>query len=179
MLEQEFKYDLINRPNDLLYWIDYIEPDRLHDLSVENIGTKIYSYQKEKINRLYNSDIPDLVLIDRTFADVSQAYLIAKCEEIGQPYSRVSHNVYSNLSVGTVGYTAQETARDFLYQYTDYMSSISLTSVPIYYLDVNARITVNDKSSGIYGDYIINSINLPLDAKNTMTISASRALERV
>lgn len=177
--EKEFKADISTRPNDLTYWFDYLVPERLHDLSVDTIGTKVYSYQKDKINRLYDSDIPDVVMIDSTFADAAQAYLISKCEEIGQPYSRVPHSVYSNIAVGTVGYTAQETMRDLLYQYTDYMSTISLTSIPIYYLDVNSRITVQDKSSGIYGDYIINSINLPLDAKNTMIISASRALERV
>ena len=49
----------------------------------------------------------------------------------------------------------------------------------IYYLDVNSRITVQDRKSGIYGDYIIKSISLPLSAGSTMTISASRALERI
>ena len=48
-----------------------------------------------------------------------------------------------------------------------------------YYLDVNRRITVNDKVSGISGDYIVNSISLPLNGQQTMSISASRAYERI
>ena len=66
-----------------------------------------------------------------------------------------------------------------LYQYTSYNESISIQSIPIYYLDVNRRITVNDKVSGISGDYIVNSISLPLNGQQTMSISASRAYEHI
>ena len=77
------------------------------------------------------------------------------------------------------GYTALETFRDLLYQNTSFAETISISSIPIYYLDVNRRITVNDKVSGISGDYIVNSISLPLNGQQTMSISASRAYERI
>ena len=179
MKEHQFKTVKVNHPNDLNYWFDYINPYLLSNISIDTIGTKMHSYQKDNIIKLYNCDIPDVVLINANADARSQASLISECEKIGQPYSRVPQNVYNSISVGTVGYTAQETARDLLYQYTNYNSSISITSIPIYYLDVNSRITVQDNASGIKGDYIINSINLPLDAKETMTISASSVLIRI
>lgn len=179
MRKQEYKVDIVNHPNDLKYWIDYINPSLLYDISIDTIGTRIYSYQKDKIKKLYNTDIPNIVIINNAATALSQATIIAKCEAIGQPYSRVSKSIYDKLVVGTYGYTSQETMRDLIYQYTSYNSAISIVSIPIYYLDVNERITVQDRASGIFGDYVINSINLPLDAKNTMTISASKALERV
>lgn len=77
------------------------------------------------------------------------------------------------------GYTALETFRDLLYQNTSFAETISISSIPIYYLDVNRRITINDKVSGISGDYIVNSISLPLNGQQTMSISASRAYERI
>jgi len=179
MRAQKFKVDIVNHPNDLKYWIDYINPALLYDVSIDTIGTRMHSYQKDKIKKLYNTDIPNIVMINGAATALSQASVIGKCELIGQPYSRVSKSIYDNLAIGTIGYTAQETARDLLYQYTSYNSTISIQSIPIYYLDVNERITVQDRASGIFGDYVINSINLPLDAKNAMTISASKALERV
>ena len=179
MRKQEYKVDIVNHPNDLKYWIDYINPSLLYDISIDTIGTRIYSYQKDKIKKLYNTDIPNIVIINNAATALSQATVIAKCEAIGQPYSRVPKSIYDKLVVGTYGYTSQETMRDLIYQYTSYNSAISIVSIPIYYLDVNERITVQDRASGIFGDYVINSINLPLDAKNTMTISASKALERV
>ena len=118
-------------------------------------------------------------MIDSGSTPISRASLIAKCEGQGQAYSNVTSQIYKSVSLGTVGYSAQETARDLLYKYTDYTAAISITSIPIYYLDANVRITVQDRAAGIYGDYVIKTINLPLDAKNTMSISATRALERV
>lgn len=180
MREKKFKADLVNHPNDLNYWMDYLEPyGALHDISIDSVGTKIYSYQQDNIKRLYNSDIPNVVLINTGSAAAGRASLIAKCENSGQPYSNVSESIYKNLALGQIGYSAQETARNLMYQYTDYTASISITSIPIYYLDVNSRISIYDRAAGIYGDYIIKSINLPLDAKGTMTITASKALERI
>ena len=180
MRKKEFKSDLVNHPNDLQYWFDYIDPiGGLHDISVDAIGPKIHSYQQDKIRKLYDAEIPPVVMIDAGSTPVSRASLIAKCEGQGQAYSNVTSQIYKSVSLGTVGYSAQETARDLLYKYTDYTAAISITSIPIYYLDANVRITVQDRAAGIYGDYVIKTINLPLDAKNTMSISATRALERV
>lgn len=178
--EKKFKTDLVTKPNELAYFFDYLEPiSTLYDCSVDILDTKIYSYQQDKINRLYNTDIPDVIMIDLTMDSASRQKIIDKCEKTGQPYSNVNSVVYSKVAVGTSGYTAQEVSRDLLYQYTGYNENISIQSVPIYYLDVNSRITVQDRKSGIFGDYIINSISLPLDAGGTMSITASRALERI
>ena len=118
-------------------------------------------------------------MIDLDMDDTARQAIIDRCESEGQPYSNVDSKVYAAVAIGTIGYTAQEVARDLLYQYTNYNENISIQSIPIYYLDVNSRITVKDRKSGIYGDYIIKSISLPLGAENTMTISATRAMERI
>ena len=178
MKEKTYKADIVNCPNELKYWFDYIEPAELYDISVDAIGSKIYSYQQDKIKKLYDDDVPNVIMINNNSSAISQANLITKCENNGQTYSRVSSNIYNSISLGTIGYSAREVARDLLYQYTDYTSSISITSIPVYYLDANNRITVYDRASGIAGDYIVKSISLPLDAKNTMSISATKALER-
>jgi hypothetical protein len=69
--------------------------------------------------------------------------------------------------------------RELLYQYTSYNESISIQSIPIYYLEPNTRITVQDKESNIFGDYMISNISIPLDINSTMSISATKALERI
>ncbi|MGN0992863.1 MAG: hypothetical protein ACI4PE_02985 [Bacilli bacterium] len=74
--------------------------------------------------------------------------------------------------------SAYNKVRELLYQYTSYNESITLQSVPIYHLEPNTRIGVRDIESNIYGDYMISTISIPLDISGTMTISATRALER-
>ena len=180
MREQKYKADIVNHPNDLSYWIDFINPTELFDISVDAIGSRIYSYQQDKIKKLYNTDVPNLILINSNTTDMfTYSQMIDKCDRDSQPFSVVDQSVFDNLAIGTYGYTAVEVARDLLYQYTDYSASINLTSIPIYYLEPNSRISVYDKASGICGDYIIKSINLPLDAKSSMSITATKALERV
>ena len=179
MKEKRFKADLVNCPNDLKYWFDYIEPTALYDISVDAIGPRIYSYQKDQIRRLYNTEVPNVVIVDGGASAITQSNIIQKCLDSGQPYSRVAARIADSIAVGTFGYSAQEVARELLYQYTSYISSISISSIPIYYLDVNNRITVYDRSSGIYGDYVVKSMTVPLEAKGTMSISATKALERI
>lgn len=176
--EKTFKADIVKNPNNLNYFIDFLEPiGDINDCSVDSINTRIYSYQQDKINKLYDAKIPNVILLNIN-AD-NRDNIIAKCEQEGQAYSNVDDNIYSKIAFNTTGYAAEATARELLYQYTQYNSSISIQSIPIYYLDVNRRITVEDKASDIYGDYIIKSISLPLDAKSTMSISATKALERI
>lgn len=177
---KKFKSDLVYNPNDLKYFFDYLEPiSSLYDCSVDLLNTKIYSYKQDKVNKLYNIDVPNIIMIDLSMDEKSRDKIINRCEAEGQPYSNVDSNIYSKLAIGTSGYSAQEVARDLLYQYTNYNETITLQTIPIYYLDVNSRITVQDRSTGVYGDYIINSISIPMNAENTMSISASRALKRI
>jgi hypothetical protein len=61
---------------------------------------------------------------------------------------------------------------------TKYNESISFNAMPVYHLEPNSRVTVRDTDSQIYGDYIIKTISLPLDISGTMSISATRAIDR-
>lgn len=176
--KKEFKADLVTHPNDLLYFFDYIEPiDSLYDYSVDILGPRILSYQQDKIRRIYNTDIPNVIIIN--IDNDNSKNLINRCSSIGQTFTRVNDSVYKTISLGTIGYTAQEVMRDLIYQHTSLCETISLNTIPIYNLDVNTRITVYDKYTQIYGDYIINSLSIPLGGKGTMSINASRALERL
>jgi hypothetical protein len=178
--EKRFKTDMVNKPNNLNYFIDFLEPiGEINDCSVDSLNPKIYSYQQDKINKLYEMDIPNVILINIDAEPEEREKNINRCEKEGQPFANVSNNIYSKIAFNTVGYSAESVARELLYQYTEYTSSINIQSIPIYYLDVNRRISVTDKNSNIYGDYIIKSIALPLDPKSTMSISAVKALQRI
>lgn len=177
--EGRFKQD-ITKPNTLLYFLDYLEPiDKLYGIAVEDIGTKICTDQNDHICRIYDNSVPNYIVMDRNMDVRFKKSLIEKCDNSGQPYSIVDSDVYAKFAIGTVGYSAQETVRELLYTNTTYNESISIQCLPIYYLDVNRRITVRDKQSGIDGDYVINSISLPIGGENVMSISASRALDRI
>lgn len=176
--EKSFKMDYVQQPNNLNYFFDYLEPSAdMFDYSIDLIGPKLHSYQQDKIKRLYNLDVPNLILIN--LEDDNREHSIKRCQDEGQAYSNVTDSVYKSLSIGTAGYSAQEVMRDLLYQHTSYNESINLTTVPIFHLDVNTRITVEDENSNIHGDFIIKSLSIPLGGQGAMNITATRALERI
>ena len=178
--ENKFKQYVLENPNELTYFLDYLEPSaQLHDYSVNAIGRRTYTYQQDNINKIYSQDVPNLIIVNAGYTSEEIHAIQDKCANEGQPYSVVSQSLFDTLTMQTTGYAAQETMRELLYQYTNYNEQISLQAIPIYFLDTNTRITVYDKASNIYGDYIIKSISLPLAPNGTMSISASRALERI
>jgi hypothetical protein len=50
---------------------------------------------------------------------------------------------------------------------------------PVYHLEHNTRITVENTDADISGDYIITTISIPLTLNGSMSISAKRAVERI
>lgn len=175
-----FKSDIVKNPNELLYFFDYLEPtNKTIGISVDALRPRVYSYQQDKIKKLFTEDVPNLILVNAEDTTGEKEKTIERCKKEGQPYSNINAVIYSYLSIGTYGYSAQEVARDLLYQYTDFNETVTLQSIPIYYLEPNRRITLQDRSSGIKGDYVIKSISLPFNAVQTMNISATKALERI
>lgn len=92
---------------------------------------------------------------------------------------QVDSNIYGMIATGGHFNSAYNLVRELLFQYTSYNENISVNSIPVYYLEPNTRITVRDNQSGIYGDYMINTISIPLDISGTMTLSCTRAMERL
>lgn len=173
MKNKKFKI-VVENPNELNYFFDYLEPTgKLQDYSVDNIGTRIYTMQQNNINKIYDKNIPNYCLIDIGLSEEEKIKEQRKCLDNGNLYSQVATEIYKDLGMGAVGYTAQETARNLLNQYTHYNEVINIQCVPIYYLEPNTRIKVDDRASNIHGDFMIRSISLPIGARQ-MNISAVR-----
>ncbi len=169
---------VLKYPTDIDFFLDFIDSSAaISELSISNIGRRQKVIVDDKINCLFEPEIPDLVLLNND--DPRIAELRAECEAQGQDYIQINKNIYDMIVGGGKFNSAYNLVRELLYQYTSYNESIALNTIPMFYLEPNTRITVRDSASGIYGDYIINSISIPFDLSSTMTISCVRALERL
>ena len=172
-----FYDNVLKTPNDIDYYLDFIDSSAaISEFSVSNIGRRTKVINDDSINCVFEPDIPDLILLN--VADENLAELRVECEEKGQDYIQLDESIYSMVVSGGNSNSAYNMVRELLYQYTSYNESITINSLPIYYLEPNTRITVRDSESGIFGDYMINTISLPLDIGSTMSMSCTRALER-
>ena len=66
-----------------------------------------------------------------------------------------------------------------LYQYGHYNDTVSINSVPIYYLEPNKIVSIKDELSKIIGYYIMTKITSSLNYNGTMSIAAIKAPERL
>ena len=168
----------LNQPNNIDFFLDFIDTNSsLAEFSISNIGRRTVVLTDDMVNCIFEPDNPDIVIIQAGTPQTSE--IREECENRKQEYVQVKSELYSLLSNGGSMRSAYEQMRKELYQYTNYNEQVSLTMLPIYYLEPNTRITIRDVESGIYGDYMIKSFSLPLDVNGTMSLSCTRALERI
>ena len=171
----EFYEEVLTHPQDIDFYLDIIQgPASVAEFSVSNIGRRTSVTSEDAINCIFESQAPNVIIIEE-----GDAFQETLCQLKKQDYTIVSSNLFSLMTEGSDIRSAYEEIRTELYQYTNYNEQISLTALPIYYLEPNTRITVIDTQSGIYGDYMIESISLPLDINGTMNLSCTKALERI
>lgn len=177
---QQFYESVKKDPSGLDFWLDMIDDDAaVGEYSVPNIGRRSVVVSEDKINCVFEQDVPDLVFINiNQTAEQIQAEK-QECDRTGQDWIQVDDSLYSLLSMGGTQNSCYERICDMMYQYINMNESVSLTTIPIYYLEPNTRITVRDDAAGVNGDFIISSISVPLDVESTMTLSCYQALQKI
>ena len=173
-----FKPEVLKNQSEIDYFLDFIDSDAaISELSVSNIGRRTHVLNDNEVNCVFEPSIPDFVLIETGQRDTEEKR--NECVLRNQKYVQVDSFIYSMLSIGGSSNSAYEKVKDLLYQETGYNESIQIQALPIYYLEPNTRITARDIESDIYGDYIISTISIPLTTNGNMSISATRALEKL
>ena len=183
LVTQTYKSDYYNFPDTIDYFLDMIDEDTyLGKYSVNNIGrrTLIIADNNNGINCIFEPQIPDLVyVVSSQYTEEERQALIKALRGYNQKYVFCDDAFLHATTLGGKMNSCYEKIKDLLYQYTYMNDSISITSLPVYYLEPNTRITVEDKPSGISGDFIIQSISLPLDISSTMNINAYQASKKI
>lgn len=172
-----FYDEVLKTPSNIDYYLDFIDSTAaISQFSVNNIGRRSQVVNRNDINCVFEPDIPDFIIIELGQSDTDEKR--AECEAKGQKYIQVTTGIFNLLALGGASNSAFNEIKMMLHEYTSYNESITIQSIPIYHLEPNTRIGVRDIESDIYGDYMISSISIPLDISSTMSISATRALER-
>lgn len=75
--------------------------------------------------------------------------------------------------------TVHDQADTMLYQYSYYNDTVTISSVPIYYLQPNTIISTKDELSRVTGYYVMNKISISLAYNGMMQITAIKSPERI
>lgn len=82
------------------------------------------------------------------------------------------------FSNGSQSKTAQEELENVLYNNTYTLEAVSISAVPVYYLEPNRRIHLFKPDMNIEGDYLLSKISVPLTYNGTMNLTATKIYER-
>lgn len=167
-----WKYTLSS--SSIKYFLDMLDPKSLvgdnviKDMSIEKIGQRNTVINDNAVNCVFEPKFDEVLFINADdITPVDKKYIV------------LTDDIKDYISIGVAQVSAYETVRSALHTYTSYANAISLQTIPVYHLKPNSRIYIKDDNSDINGEFMINSITIPLDAGGMMNISASKADERI
>lgn len=178
-------YDKENRkwksdPNDFKYYFDMIDTDAQYGkFSVSSIGKRVKAITDDKVGRLYPPRVPEYFILNAGDDAEKNKEVIDELNKQGQKFLILKESDYNLHTEAPYSKDAFSVIRENLYYHTTMNESITLTSLPLYFLDVNQRIEVYDTKSGIQGDYMISGISLSFDPGALMSITGIKANSRI
>ena len=157
------------------FFLDIIDSDTdLSKLSISAIGRRTKVQDAKDVNCIFEPDLNDMVyIIKGNQEDIN--YSLYK----GTNYCEISEDIRKDMLQGAVLNSAVELAKSMLYQYTKYVDSVGLNLLPIYNLEPNNRVTINDPESGIFGDYLTGTFSIPFDVSGTMSLTCTKILSKM
>lgn len=175
----DFKDEVKNNPENLNFWFDFIGEDNsdLAKYSVSLIGDRTKAINDTNIKVISYRDTPDVLFM--TASDYDSIVQNNYPTESGYIWINIPNNYDNYFKISSKGKSAVDEMEDLLYSTTYCTESVSITAVPVYYLEPNNRIYIEDKKSGVEGEYLVNKITMPLSYNGTMSISATKAISRV
>ena len=161
-------------PETLNFWFDFLDSDgELSSYSVSAVGDRPKAVNDNDVKAIYYRNTPTVIFVN------SDKWDKEKDIKPGYTYVKLSKDDESLFTISAQGKTAKDQLDRFLYDFSYCTESISLSTVPIYYLEPNTRIFVHDDLSNIDGEYLISRLTIPLGHSGTMSISATKAVESI
>ena len=163
-------------PEDLVFWLDFLDTQGdLEKFSIENIGNRNKVDNNNQVTALFYRETPmaEFVITGEQSAAEKSTNQSTVFDYIRLQISPDNEELFT---LSNQGLSAAQRADELIYQNACVGESISITCIPIYYLQPNTRIYVYSENSKINGDYIVSKITLPLTYNGTMSISATKVV---
>lgn len=176
-----FHEDVSKNPAVLNFWFDFMDTGGdMGQYSIETIGHRPKAINDSKTVAIYYKQVPQVLFItDRELEGLKKENLQDYYNLSGYNFIQIPTAYEKYFSISSRGKSAQDSLDELLYEHLYCTENITLTSLPIYYLQPNHRIFVRDKKTQINGEYLINKITIPLTYNGTSSITAQLAPTRL
>ena len=157
-------------PSQLKFWFDFLDPSGdLGQFSVRAVGTRSKVVNDNTVKAIYYEETPEVTFTKSSIDEGGS--------EPGKIY--ISNYYRSMISPSAQGKSALTAISDLLYNHSYCIESVTISSIPIYDLEPNQRISIYDINSGINGEYLPTKFTIPLGHSGTMNITATKVVDRI
>ena len=161
-----------NSPESLNFWFDFLDTyGELSQYSVANVGDRPKAVNDSNVKAIYFRETPGVIFVE-DLNNIDE-------KKSGYTYAQLPQHLEYLFSISGQGKSAKDVLDNYLYTYSYCTESITINAIPVYHLEPNTRIFVRDDRCGINGEYIVTKINYPLDASGTMSINATKVVDRI
>ena len=170
----EHKYwnkNVYEAPHLLNFWFDFLDEGDITKYNVKNIGARSKAINDTNVKSIYFRETPDIIFIENNETPNNIP--------TGYRYIQIGANKNNMFSISAQGKSAKDRLDELLYQHSYCIESATITSIPIYYLEPNTRVYLEDNDTSLFGDYIISKMTIPLSYNGTMSITATKAAENI
>lgn len=172
-------------PDTLNFWIEFFDDaSELAQFSVSVIGDRTKVVNNDKVTAIFYKEVPDIIL-SSNYADANSDWTSIKqrrselMEQTGYTFLYLPKGMESLFTISYRGLSAKNAIDQLVFENAYMAENITITALPVYNLDVNSRIYVEDSNTGVNGEYMVNKVTLPLVYNGTMSITAVKAPERL
>ena len=159
-------------PESLNFWFDFLDTyGELSQYSVANVGDRPKAVNDSNVKAIYFRETPGVIFVE-DLNNIDE-------KKSGYTYAQLPQHLEYLFSISGQGKSAKDVLDNYLYTYSYCTESITINAIPVYHLEPNTRIFVRDDRCGINGEYIITKINYPLDTSGTMSINATKVVDRI
>lgn len=177
-LSDELRLQAWNNYNigDGQYWLDLISTNDLlnnaKSLDIADLGRRTEIINNNDINCISAPSTPNFIINPPNDYDPTAHNEIPI-------YLSTTGSIYKSIGGGGMLNSAKEYLQTTLHNYITYNETISIGIIPIYWLEPNTCIKVEDSKTNIEGFYSINSFSIPLTSNGSMTLSCSKLLQMI
>lgn len=169
--------DVKNAPERLNFWFDFLDTDgEFVKYSVKAIGDRPKAINDDGINAIYFRETPGIIFYSEDVDDLTKKKIFSMS---GYSHFQIPDYLNNLFAISSQGKSAHTELNNLLNQYTNCAEKINITCAPVYHLEPNYRILIYNPDSIINGEYIIDTINFSLGYNGTMSITATKVVNKI
>lgn len=162
-------------PEDLIFWFDFLDTfGELNQYSVPSIGDRTKVINENTITSIYLKKTPDVQFL---------VYPTDKNQNTATDFAYATIQIADTqkglFNISSQGISAAERIDTLVYQHACCADSITINTIPIYYLRPNTRIYAYSDLAKIDGDYILSKISIPLTYNGTASLTATKVIKQL